>query len=161
MNLQSRSTEEQRLEFLLGEWQNSGHMTPGPFGPGGPATGETNYHWAVGGKWLLYVSRFELSGLGSYEVHGGVAFTSRVGKYDAYAINSLGNLLVYEGGWTDEDTLAFVLVHPPPRDRARVVYHRLPDGSFTMTSENASQEGQFVPYFEISYVRTRREGVGK
>jgi hypothetical protein len=154
MNLRSRPTEEEKLDFLVGEWSSFGHVSPGPFGPGGPATGKTSYHWAVGGMWLLYVSRLELSGLGSYEVHGGVAFNSRVGKYDAYAINSLGNLLVYEGGWTDEDTLAFVLVHPLPRDRARVVYHKLPDGSFKMISENASEQGESVPYFELGYVRT-------
>lgn len=154
MNLQSRSKEEEMLEFLVGKWNNSGHMSPGPFGPGGPAAGETSYHWAVGDKWLLYVSRLELPGLGRYEVRGGVAFNHRVGKYDAYAINSLGNLLVYEGEWRDETTLAFMLVYPPPRDRARVVYHKLSDGSFKMTSENASEEGEFVPYFEIDYVRT-------
>jgi hypothetical protein len=153
MNHQPRSAEEERLEFLVGEWSNSGHMSPGPFGPGGPAAGKTSYHWAVGDKWLLYVSRLELPGLGHYEVHGGVAFNPRIEKYDAYAINSLGNLLIYEGEWTDETTLVFLLVHPPPRDRARVVYHKLFDGSFKMTSENASEEGEFAPYFEISYVR--------
>jgi hypothetical protein len=153
VNLQPRPTEEEMLEFLTGEWNNAGHMSPGPFGPGGPATGETSYHWAVGGKWPLYISRLELPGLGHYEVHGGVAFNSRAGKYDAYAINSLGNLLVYEGVWTDQNTLIFMLVHPPPRDRARVVYHKLSDGSFKMTSENAAEEGEFVPYFEIDYLR--------
>jgi hypothetical protein len=149
-----QSTEEERLEFLVGDWNNSGHVLPGPFGPGGPATGKTSYRWALGGKWLLYDSRLELSGLGSYQVHGGVAFNSRAGKYDAYAINSLGNLLVYEGGWTDENTLAFVLVHPQPRDRARVVYQKSSDGSFKMSSENATEQGEFVPYFELGHVRT-------
>lgn len=153
MNLQPRSAEEKLLEFLIGKWNNAGRMSPSPLGPGGPATGETSYHWALGGKWLLYVSRLELPGLGRYEVHGGVAFNSRAGKYDAYAINSLGNLLVYEGEWVDGTTLAFMLVHPPPRDRARVVYHTLPDGSFRMTSENAAEGGGFVPYFEIDYER--------
>jgi hypothetical protein len=149
-----KSTEAERLGLLVGDWHNSGHVLPCPFGPGGPATGETSYRWAVDGKWLLYVSRLELSGPGSYEVHGDVAFNSRVGEYDAYAINSLGNLLVYEGGRTDENTIAFVLVHPQSRDRARVVYHKSSDGSFKMTSENASQERECVPYFEVSYART-------
>jgi hypothetical protein len=94
MNLRSRPTEEEKLDFLVGEWSSFGHVSPGPFGPGGPATGKTSYHWAVGGMWLLYVSRLELSGLGSYEVHGGVTFNSRVGKYDAYAINSLMKILL-------------------------------------------------------------------
>ncbi len=153
MNTRSRLAEEQMLEFLIGKWNNAGHMSPGPFGPGGPAIGETSYHWAVGDKWLLYVSRLELPGLGSYEVQGGVAFNNRAGGYDAYAINSLGNLLVYEGVWTDETTLVFMLVHPPPRDRGRVVYHKMPDGSFRMTSENAAEDGGFVLYFGIDYLR--------
>lgn len=154
MNLQPRSTEEKMLEFFVGEWNNSGRMSPGPFGSGGSVTGGTSYHWAVSDKWLLYISRLELPGLGSYEVHGGVAFNSQTTKYDAYAINNLGNLLVYEGEWTDKATLVFMLVHPPPRDRARVVYHKLSDGSFEMTSENVSEKGEFVPYFEIAYART-------
>jgi hypothetical protein len=152
MNPQSRSAEEDTLDFFVGDWKNSGHVLPGPFGLGGPTTGETSYRWDVGGKWLLYISRLELPGLGGYEVHGGVAFNSRVGKYDAYAINNLGNLLVYEGEWTDDATLVFTLVHPKSRGSARVVYRKLSDGSFKMISENASEEGKFVPYSETSFV---------
>ena len=154
MNLQSRSTEEEMLDFFVGKWKNSGHVMPGSFGPGGPAAGETSYHWDVGGKWLLYISRLELPGMGEYEVHGGVAFNSQVGKYDAYAINNLGNLMVYEGEWTDDATLVFSLIHPKSEVRARVVYRKLPDGAFTMASENESQEGKFVPYFETDFVRS-------
>ncbi len=154
MSLQTRSAEEGLLEFFVGDWNNSGHTPPGPFGPGGPTRGQTSYNWAVGGKWLLYISRLELPGLGSYEVHGGVAFNSRAGKYDAYAINNLGNLLVYEGEWTDSATLVFTLVYPGSRGRARVVYRKLPDGSFTMSSENASEGGEFVPYFETHFDRS-------
>lgn len=153
MNSQSRAEEEKMLEFFVGDWVNSAQVSPGPFGPGGPATGETSYRWDVGGKWLLYVSRLQLPGLGAYEVHGGVAFNRQAGKYDAYAVNSLGNLLVYEGEWSDEATLVFTLVHPQARGRARVVYHKLPDGSFRMTSESAPAEGEFVPYFETTAAR--------
>jgi hypothetical protein len=153
MDPQSRSAEEERLEFFVGEWTNSGHVSPGPFGPGGLVTGGTSYRWDVGGKWLLYVSRLQLPGLGGYEVHGGVAFNARAGKYDAYAINNLGNLLVYEGEWTDDATLVFTLAHPQSRGRSRVVYRKLPDGSFQMTSESASEEGEFVFYYETSFAR--------
>ena len=153
MSPQSRSVEEGMIEFFVGDWNNSGNVLPGSFGPGGPTTGETSYHWDVGGKWLLYVSRLELPGLGEYEVHGGVAFNSRVGKYDAYAINNLGNLLVYEGEWVDDATLIFTLVHPKAGS-ARVIYQKLSDGSIKMLSENASEEGKFVPYFETNFVRT-------
>jgi hypothetical protein len=150
---ESRFREEEKLEFLLGAWNNSGHLSAGPFGPGGPVTGVTTYHWAVGDKWLQYLSRLELPGLGAYEVHGGVAFTGRAGEYDAYAVKSLGNLLVYEGKWTDEATLVFSLVHPRPGDGARVVYHKPPSGSFSMTSESVSEEGRWVPYLELGYNR--------
>jgi hypothetical protein len=154
MNPQSRWAEEERLAFFVGDWTNSGHVSPGPFGPGDTITGETSYHWDVGGKWLLYISHLQLPGLGGYEVHGGVAFNGRVGRYDAYAINNLGSLLVYEGEWTDDATLLFALVHPQSHGRARVVYRKLSDGSFEMTSENAAEEGGFVPYFETTFVRS-------
>ena len=153
MNSQTKSVEEETLEFFFGDWNNSGHVSPGPFGPGGPTTGKTSYHWDVRGRWLLYDSRLELPGAEGYEVYGGVRFNGRVGKYDAYAINSLGNLLVYEGEWTDDATLVFTLVYPKSQRRARVVYRKLPDGSFKMTAENASEEGKFLPYFETVFDR--------
>lgn len=155
MNSQPRSADEEKLEFFVGDWHNSGHVSPGPFGPGGAATGETSYRWGVGGRWLLYSSRLELPGVGEYHVHGGVAYNHRGGRYDAYAINSFGNLLVYEGRWADAATLVFTLVHPRSHVSARVVYRRLPDGSITMRSEHASAEGELVPYFETSMVRSR------
>lgn len=153
MNLQSKSVEEEMIEFFIGDWSNSGHVSPGPFGPGGPTTGKTSYYWDMRGKWLLYVGRLELLAMEGYEVHGGVAFNGRVGKYDAYVINSLGNLLVYQGEWTDDAALVFTLVYPKSQRRARVVYRKLPAGSFKMTAENASEEGKFVPYFEIVFDR--------
>lgn len=153
MDPHSKSAEEEMLEFFVGDWSNSGYVLPGPFGPGGSITGETSYHWGVGDKWLLYISRLELPGLGEYEVHGGVAFNSRVGKYDAYAINSFGNLLVYEGEWTDDTTLVFTLTHPKSQGSARIVYRKSSDGSFKMTSETPSEEGKYVPYFETDFVR--------
>ncbi|MCJ7582558.1 MAG: DUF1579 family protein [Candidatus Aminicenantes bacterium] len=152
MKQQLRTAEEKKLEFFVGVWDNSGSVSPGPFGPGGPATGETRYNWDVGGKWLLYISRMELPGLGEYKVHGGVAFNSRIKKYDAFAINNLGNLLVYDGEWIDETTLVFTLVHPRPGS-ARVIYKKLYNGSIWMISENATEEGKFVPYFEANFVR--------
>ena len=154
MSSQPRLAEEEMLGCFVGDWNNRGQVLPGPFGPGGAATGETSYRWDVGGKWLLYTSRLELPGLGGYEVHGGVAFNSRVGKYDAYAINSLGDLLVYEGEWTDDATLVFTLVHPQSAGGARVVYRKLPDGLFKMTSENTWGDGELAPYFETAFVRS-------
>jgi hypothetical protein len=152
MNPKTQTDEEARLELFVGDWTNVGHAAPGAFGPGGPTTGETRYRWDVGGKWLLYQSRLELPGLGGYEVHGGVAYNARTGKYDAFAVNSLGNLLVYEGVWTDDTTLAFTLVHPPADSLSRVVYRKLPD-AFTMASETTTGDGEFVAYFNTDFRR--------
>ena len=45
MSPQSRSEEEGMLEFFTGDWNNSGTVLPGPFGPGGPTTGASSYHY--------------------------------------------------------------------------------------------------------------------
>ncbi|MFC2082473.1 DUF1579 family protein [Candidatus Bipolaricaulota bacterium] len=152
MDPTARSAEDRMLEIFVGEWNNTGTVSPGPFGPGGAVTGRSNYYWDVGGKWLLYVSQLELPGLGAYEVQGGVAFNSRAGKYDAYAINNLGSLLVYDGEWTDKETLIFTLVHPQA-GTARVIYEKLPADSLKMISQKVAEDGNFVSYFETDFVR--------
>ena len=152
MSPDKRSPDEAKLDCFVGDWQNSGTVFPGPFGPGGPVTGETNYHWDLGSKWLLYVSRLELPGLGTYEVRGGVTYNQHANRYDAYAINNLGSLLVYEGEWTDDTNLVFTLVRPQPGG-ARVTYQEQPDGAIVMTSARASTDGSFETYFETSLTR--------
>ena len=154
MSLPSQSPDEERLAFFVGDWDNSGRALPGPTGPGGPVSGSTSYRWGNGGKWLLYTSRLNLPVVGAYEVHGGVIWNSHRGKYDAYAANSLGNLMVYEGEWADDATLVLTLVHPKP-GAARVVYRKLPDGVFGMTSENVSADGEFAIHVELGFVRSQ------
>ena len=121
-------------------------------GAGGPISGTTDYGWEMNGKWLLYTSRLDLPVVGPYEVRGGVSVRSAGDRYDAYAVNSLGNLMVYEGQWSDETTLIFALTHPTP-GRARAVYRVLPDGSVQMCSEQKDEKGHFVPYFETELAR--------
>ena len=152
MSPDKRSPDEARLDCFVGEWTNTGTVFPGPFGPGGPVTGRTSYRWDLGNRWLLYVSRLELPGLGAYEVRGGVTYNRQANQYDAYAINNLGSLLVYEGEWTDKTTLVFTLVHPQP-DSARVTYQEQPDGAIVMTSARASANGSFETYFVTDLTR--------
>jgi len=152
MGLDKRSPDETRLDCFVGEWTNTGTVFPGPFGPGGPVTGNTSYRWDLANRWLLYVSRLELPGLGSYEVRGGVTYNRQANRYDAYAINNLGSLLVYEGQWVDEATLVFTLVYPQPRS-ARVTYQRQPDGTTVMTSDRTSTDGSLETYFVTNLTR--------
>lgn len=151
MNL-TRSPEDAHLDFLVGEWRNEGQTTPGSFGPGGEITGTTAYQWDISGKWLLYTSRLVLPGLGDYTVHGGFSFNPQAGQYDAFAANSLGNLMIYTGSWEDESTLVFTLANPGVQGSARVVYRKLPDGAVQMSSERRV-EGDFEAYFETTMQR--------
>jgi hypothetical protein len=148
-----RSPKEAQLDFFVGDWHNSGRVMPGPFGPGGAITGSTSYQWAVGNKWLQFTSLLDLPGMGQYEVHGGVAFNVQSGKYDAYAANNLGNLMVYEGEWTDEHTLVFVHTHPTPAGKARLIYRKQPDGSIQMQSDQRDESGDFKTYFETNLMK--------
>ena len=153
MKQKKRLAKEERLDIFVGNWQNSGRVMPGSFGPGGKVVGTTSYGWAVGGKWLQFTSNLELPGMGKYEVQGGVVFNHQTDKYDAYAANNLGILMVYEGDWVDETTLEFLLTHPHPVGRVRIVYQILPNGSIQMNSDSLGHSGKFETYFETALVR--------
>ena len=145
--MENRTEQEERLDIFVGEWRNSGELKPALFGTGGPITGTTNYGWEMGSIWLIYGSQLSLPGLGSYQVRGGIRFNREAGKYEAYAVNSLGALIVYEGEWQDESTLAFISVYPMPAGRARVVYQAITGDRIRMSSEAMNDEGEFKPYF--------------
>jgi len=137
MKQQNQSSQEERLDVFLGKWDNSGRVMPGSFG-----------EWAVGDKWLQYTSRLELPGMGRYEVQGGVVYNNQTGKYDAYAVNNMGALMVYEGDWLNETTLEFTLTHPAPTGRARIVYQILPNSTIQMNSDRLTDNETFETYFE-------------
>jgi hypothetical protein len=148
MNQQVKVPEEALLDVFVGDWQNTGHLSPGPFGPGGEISGETTYDWGLGGVVLQYTSRLELPGMGPYEVQGGVIFNHQTRIYDAYAVNSLGALLVYKGKWIDDTSLRFTLSYPGTAGGARVEYHLLPGGSIRMMSDRRTKSDEYETYFE-------------
>ena len=157
MNQPIKTPEEEMLDLFVGHWQNTGHLTPGPFGPGGEITGTTSYGWGVGGKWLQYTSLLILPGLGNYEVHGGVVYNSQIGKYDDYAVNNLGALMIYQGEWTGDTMLVFTLTYPVPAGGARVVYRKLPGGSIRMCSDRKTESGEYETYFETEMKQVNDE----
>jgi hypothetical protein len=153
MRPSKQSHKESLLDFLLGEWVNTGEVTPGAFGPGGPVTSSTNYAWEIGNKWLIYDSTLDLPGLGPYEVHGGVGFNPEMGAYQAFAVNSMGNLMLYRGHWEDASTLVFMLTNPGAEGSARVVYEKQSDGSVHMGSDHLIENGHYESYFTTKMVR--------
>ena len=154
-----RSPEETKLDFLVGQWTSSDRTFPGPSGTGGTSRGAASYGWELGGKWLRYHFRTELPGLGPYEVQGGVAHGQNIGRYQAYAVNSLGNLLVYEGSWESDEHLVFTLVHPQRQEDTRVSYTKGPRGTVRLTSERPRQGGGRETYFET--VLSRPDSAGQ
>lgn len=144
----ARSPEEARLDFLLGDWRSSDRLHPGRHGPGGTSRGTASFAWRVGGRWLEYDFRTTLPGLGVYEVHGGVAHNPQSGAYRAYSVNSMGNLLLYDGEWENEDTLVFTLIYPERQEDTRISYTILSGGTVRMTSERPTGTGGREVYFE-------------
>jgi hypothetical protein len=107
----------------------------------------------MGGKWLVYTSRLDIPGMGEYEVRGGVAYNGQTSRYDAFAFNTLGRLIVYEGLWTDPTTLVFTQSHPPPGGRSRIVYRILSGDLIHMRSERITEGGDWEAYFDTEMAR--------
>ncbi|MCP4535552.1 MAG: DUF1579 domain-containing protein [Chloroflexi bacterium] len=143
-----RSSEETKLDFLLGKWTSSDRTYPGPFGPGGTSEGAASYRWEVGDKWLIYDFQTHIPELGPYEVRGGVAYDPANHAYKAYSVNSLGKMLLYEGLWESDEMLVFTLVYPQPQKDTRISYIKGPDGTVRMTSERSTEKGGREIYFE-------------
>ena len=143
-----RNPELARLEFLAGKWRSTDRSHSGKGAP--PATGHglATYHWGIGDLWMLYVFKTELPGFGAYEVHGGLTYDQASSSYKAFAVNSMGLLMVYEGGWESDYTLVFSLVHPAIQPDTRVSYTQLPDREVRMTSERPTGSGGREVYFE-------------
>jgi len=156
-----RAPEETRLDFLVGPWQAAGVVHPGRFGPGGTCTGDAEYRWDLRGKWLTYTSRLTLPGLGLYEVRGGVAYDPRAGRYRAFAFNNLGVLLAYDGAWEDDARLVFYVAYPDAREKSRIAYTRLADGSVQLVSESAADGVRYEAYFETMLTRARESGAAR
>lgn len=140
----------QKLTFLEGSWVNAGNVTAGPFGPGGAISGNSYYSWNINNTWLLYRSELNLPGSGAYEVTGGISFDPRRSCYIAFAANSMGNLLTYDGSWEDNSSLVLLQVFPLPGGSSRVRYQKSDDGTIWMFSDRKSEAGDFETYFETT-----------
>ena len=141
------------LEFLVGERNNSGQVYEGVLGPGGPVEGKTIFHWGVGDQWLQYNSHLTLPSVGDYVVHGGFNYHSQTSTYQAFAVNSLSLLMIYQGMWQNDEMLVFSLVNPDAKGSSRIVYIKKPGGSIQMRSESLTADGDFQVYFETLMTR--------
>jgi len=136
-----------KLDFLEGHWDNTGNISPGQFGPGGAVSGSTVYRWDIGNVWLVYKSVLKLPGLATYVVSGGFSYDSGRSSYLAYAANSIGSLMTYEGSWKSDSSLVFLQAFPEPGGLARIRYRKLDDGTVQMLSDRKTKGGGFETYF--------------
>ena len=150
MRDQNQQFALQKLTFLEGSWVNTGNVGAGPFGPGGEISGGTVYSWNINNTWLMYKSELILPGFGEYEVTGGVSFDSKRSCYIAFAANSMGNLLIYDGSWEDNSSLVLMQVFPLPSGLTRVRYQKSDDNTIWMFSDRKSETGSFQTYFETT-----------
>lgn len=142
--------DDNKLSFFAGKWKASVRMIGPGATPASTAAGEATYRWDVGRRWLLYESRFDLPGVGPYEVNGSVGYDEESKRYRAWAFNSLGVVIEYWGAWEDDVTLVFTST----TNTGRVVYTRQPDGSVRLVSDRQRGDGTFETFFES--VMTRR-----
>ena len=110
-----------KLDVFVGNWTNSGVVNAGRFGDGGDISGNTFYHWDDKKIWLHYTSKFQMPGMGEYEVSGAVSYDDKADHYIAFAHNNMRSLLTYRGYWKDEQTLIFLSTFPQ-KDTARIIY---------------------------------------
>jgi hypothetical protein len=143
-----QNLELSRLDFLCGEWRSTDYSYSEPGGEAVLSTGSASYEWDVGGKWLLYKFQTQLPEIGIYNVHGGFTYESSSGKYKAFAVNSLGLLMVYDGAWESEAKIVFSLVYPQFQPDVRVSYTLHPGGKVQMISERPAVNGGREIYFE-------------
>jgi len=138
----------QKLAFLEGSWVNIGNVAAGSFGPGGAISGCSVYSWNINNTWLMYKSELNLPGFGAYEVTGGVSFNSQRSCYIAFAANSMGHLLFYEGNWEENSSLVLMQVFPLPGGLARIRYQKSDENTIWMFSDRRPKSGNFETYFE-------------
>lgn len=151
MRNQNQQFALQKLKFLEGSWVNTGNVAAGLFGPGGASLGSSVYSWNINNTWLMYKSELTLPGFGIYEVRGGISFDSKKSCYIAFAANSMGNLLIYDGSWEANSRLELMQVFPLPGGLTRVRYQKSDDGTIWMFSDRKTEAGNFETYFETTF----------
>jgi hypothetical protein len=147
------ASQSDRLDFFVGSWNQSNRFFASELGPAGSGIGISEYRWGLGHKWLMFDSRFEAPGIGTYQAHGLIAQTDGAGHYRAFVFNSLGSVVEYDGIWADDSRLVFTATSGTNAGRARVVYQKRADGSVRFTAEKLTSDGRFEPYFESILVR--------
>jgi len=139
-----------RLKYFEGTWATQITMQPGPWGPGGKASGTDHLDWGLGGFFLLSHSVFKGGGMDNNAVaYFGYDSNKKAYTYDEY--NSMGEVNHSTGNvndktwtWTNEMDMGgqkingrFILVETSPTSYT-MKYEFSTDGGKTW---NTAMEG--------------------
>ncbi len=138
---------DERLAFLVGEWRTTNRMYEN--GHTTESVGTARYRWDLDNTWLVFESRIGGEKSGHYEVRGGVARLP-AGGYRAFAYNSLGFLIVYEGAWEGDTRLVFTALGTEAGKGSRVAYEKLATGGVRLLSQRQLPDGSYFTYFEAA-----------
>lgn len=83
------SAEQKELAYFVGRWTSEGEMKPGPFGPGGKATGSDTCEWFEGGFSVVCRGQAK-SPMGTMSSLGVMSYSAADKAYTYYAIDSMG-----------------------------------------------------------------------
>lgn len=142
-----------RLQFLVGEWTQSGVMRPESFGEaGGDYSGPTSCVWGPWQAWLECDFHADpLAGLGPYAVHVVIHPAGEAGSYRAFVVNNHGSS-IYDGAFAEDGELVFTAAGRNARQR--VGYRLLDDGRVRfVVHESRPGDTVLLPHTDAHWTR--------
>jgi hypothetical protein len=148
-----RPTEaHQRLHRLAGTWGGAEQLAPSPFGPGGPATGRTDFRVAVDGLWLVGDYHETKEGRVVFRGHSVFGVDGASGETCWYWFDSMGVPPAgpSRGRWEGD---RLVLHATFPQGRGRYAYELLGADRYRFTGEVAFEERPYATFITAEYRR--------
>jgi len=94
--------ELKKLDYFVGNWDSTGDSKPGPMGPGGTMTMQTNAKWMDGGFFVVQNNSFK-SPMGDGTGMSLIGYDPQEKVYTYYEFNSMGEAFQAKGN-VDGDT---------------------------------------------------------
>jgi hypothetical protein len=138
MEMPKPNDQHRKLQRLAGNWSGPETMPPGPWGPGGPATGKYVARVDLDGFFVVQDYVQEVAGKVTYRGHGVVGWDARAETFTWYWVDSMGEVppAPARGRWSDD---SLVFEHEGER-KSRYTYTFPDDRTMTLKIEG-SQDG--------------------
>ena len=124
---QQSSPEQQRLDFLVGDWATVSETSDGV-----KISGTLSCHWVLGHQWLQVAFEGHPADGRVWEAHAMIKYDPERAEYVSYAFFNADDPVRYRGYPVDDTTLRFE--HESTGGTFGIDYRRNPDG--TVYQEN-------------------------